>query len=324
MLRHLDLCSGIGGFSLGLEWAGVSQPVLFCDTDEWCRKVVAKHWPDVPIANDVKELVNDPDKIPDCDIITCGFPCQPFSVAGKQKGAEDDRFIWSYINEIIALKRPTWVVLENVYGIIKLELDKVQFDLESQNIASRAFIVPAFGVNAPHRRERVWIVGYSEHNGSLTTKVRRGSAAPCPDGKERQKQTQQSEGTSRPCDDAEVEGGTKPKAMGNSPDDRCNRRSTTTGRERLQDKQDQPGLEVRGEPSRPSEEMASGGEQGAAKSRLDRMVNGLPDWVDEPDIPRVTPEAVDRTNRLIGLGNAIVPSIAMQIGLAIKGVHDAK
>lgn len=323
-MRHLDLCSGIGGFSLGLERAGVSQPVLFCDTDEWCRKVVAKHWPDVPIAHNVKELVNDPDKIPDCDIITCGFPCQPFSVAGKQKGAEDDRYIWSYINEIIALKRPTWVVLENVYGIIKLELDKVQFDLESQGYASRAFVVPAFGVNAPHKRDRVWIVGYSEHDGSSATKVRRGSAAPCPDGKERQKQTQQSEGTSRSGDDAKVEGGTKPEAMGNSPDDRCNRRSTTTGRERLQDKQDQPGLEVWGEPSRPSEEVASGGERGSTESRLDRMVDGLPDWVDEPDIPRVTPVAVDRTNRLIGLGNAIVPSIAMQIGLAIKGVEDEK
>jgi len=269
MLRHLDLCSGIGGFSLGLEWAGVSQPVLFCDTEEWCRKVVAKHWPDVPIANDVKELVNDPDKIPDCDIITCGFPCTPFSVAGKQKGAKDDRFIWSYINEIIALKRPTWVVLENVYGIIKLELDKVQFDLESQNIASRAFVVPAFGVDAPHKRDRVWIVGHTKNN-------------------------------------------------------RCDGRTTPVGRERLQDKQDQPGPEVRSEPSRPSKEMASGGEQGSAESRLGGMADGIPNWLDEPDIPRVTPEAVDRTARLMGLGNSILPQIAMKIGEAIKGAEDAK
>jgi len=309
---------------LGLEWAGVSQPVLFCDTDEWCRKVVHKHWPDVPVAKDVKELLNEPDRIPDCNIITCGFPCQPFSVAGKQKGAEDDRYIWSYISEIIALKRPTWVVLENVYGIIKLELDKVQFDLESQGYASRAFVVPAFGVDAPHKRERVWIVGYSEHNGSSSTKVGRGSAASCSDGKEGQKQAQQSERTSRPSDDGQMESGTKSEAVGNPTDNGCNRRSTPTGREWLQDKQEQSQAEIWSELSGSGEEMASRAEPRAAQSRLDRMADGLPHWMDEPDIPRVTPNAVERTNRLIGLGNAIVPQIAMEIGLAIKGVSNGQ
>ena len=81
MLRHVDLCSGIGGFSLGFEWAQLSTPILFCDTEEWCRKILAKNFPDVPIATDVKELANDPERlVPDCDILTAGYPCQPFSV----------------------------------------------------------------------------------------------------------------------------------------------------------------------------------------------------------------------------------------------------
>ena len=85
LMHHIDLCSGIGGFSLGFQWAGLSKPVLFCDTDAWCRKVLAKHWPDVPIAEDVKELANDPDRlIPDCNILTAGYPCPPFSLASRK------------------------------------------------------------------------------------------------------------------------------------------------------------------------------------------------------------------------------------------------
>lgn len=89
MLRHVDLCSGIGGFALGFEWAELSRPVLFCDIEEWSRKILRKHWPDVPIAEDVKVLANDPDElVPDCEILTAGYPCQPFSVAGARRGRE--------------------------------------------------------------------------------------------------------------------------------------------------------------------------------------------------------------------------------------------
>ena len=105
MLRHVDLCSGIGGFALGFQWAELSKPVLFCDIEPWSRKILNKHWPDVPIAEDVKELANDPDGlIPECDIITAGYPCQPFSVAGDRRGTEDDRHIWPEIFTIIKAK----------------------------------------------------------------------------------------------------------------------------------------------------------------------------------------------------------------------------
>ena len=165
-MRHVDLCSGIGGFALGFEWAGLSTPVLFCDIEPWCRSVLRKHWPHVPIHSDVKELANDAERlIPDCDILTAGYPCQPFSSAGKRQGEQDDRHIWPYIRQIVAHKRPTWTVFENVYGHVSLGLDTVLTDLETEGYTTRTFIVPACGVGAPHRRDRLWIVGYTEDNG---------------------------------------------------------------------------------------------------------------------------------------------------------------
>ena len=86
MMRHCDLTSGIGGFALGFQWAGLSYPVLFCDIEPWCRQILNKHWPDVPIAEDVKVLADDPDRnVPDCDILTAGFPCQPWSISGRSR-----------------------------------------------------------------------------------------------------------------------------------------------------------------------------------------------------------------------------------------------
>ena len=164
-MRHVDLCSGIGGFALGFQWAGLSpQPHLFCDIEPWCRSILQQHWPNVPVASDVKELANDPDRnVPDCDIITAGYPCQPFSAAGKRKGTEDDRHIWPYILKIVASKRPTWCVFENVYGHISLGLDEVLTDLEHEGYTTRTFVVPACGVNAPHKRNRVWIIAHTNN-----------------------------------------------------------------------------------------------------------------------------------------------------------------
>jgi DNA (cytosine-5)-methyltransferase 1 len=159
MLRHVDLCSGIGGFSLGFSWAELSKTIMFCDTEKWCRQILNKNFPNIPIATDVKELANDAEKlVPDHDILTAGYPCQPFSVAGLRKGEEDDRHIWPYIFRIVTQKRPSWCVFENVYGHVALGLDKVLADLESQGYATRTFIVPACAKNASHRRDRMWII----------------------------------------------------------------------------------------------------------------------------------------------------------------------
>ena len=169
MMNHVDLCSGIGGFALGFEWAGLSRPVLFCDIEPWSRKVLRKHWPDVPIAEDVKELASDPDGlIPDTDprrtILTAGYPCQPFSLAGERRGTEDDRHIWPYIFSIVQARRPAFCVFENVYGHVTLGLDQVLSDLEGEGYATRPFIVPACATDAPHRRDRLWIIARNVAN----------------------------------------------------------------------------------------------------------------------------------------------------------------
>ena len=160
MIRILDLCSGIGGFSLGLEATGGFETVAFCEVDEFCCKVLNKHWPDVPIYKDLKELGNDPTRIvQEFDLICGGIPCQPFSVAGKKKGKEDDRHLWPYMHEIIKHKKPSWVIVENVGGFVNVALDDVCLDLEAQGYATQSFIIPACSVEAPHRRDRIWILG---------------------------------------------------------------------------------------------------------------------------------------------------------------------
>lgn len=165
MIRILDICSGIGGFSLGLESTGGFDTVAFCEFDDFCRKVLNKHWPDVPIYEDLKEIGNEPERIiQDFDLICGGIPCQPFSVAGKKKGKEDDRHLWPYMYEIIKHKKPSWVIVENVGGFVNVALDDVCLDLEAQGYATQSFIIPACSVEAPHRRDRIWILGKNLEN----------------------------------------------------------------------------------------------------------------------------------------------------------------
>ena len=176
MYKHLDLFSGIGGFSLGLEATGEFETVAFCDYSKFPQQVLRKHWPLVPIYEDVKELNSEKLKsngINKIDIITGGYPCQPFSVAGKQKGEQDPRHVWPEMFRLIKELRPTWVIGENVAGHIKLGLDTVLQDLESEGYTTRTFSISASSVGANHQRERVWTVGYSEYNGSPTTEESR-------------------------------------------------------------------------------------------------------------------------------------------------------
>lgn len=155
-----DLFSGIGGFSLGLERTGGFKTKMFCETDPFCRKIIKKHWPDVPIHDDIRTLRNVK-----ADVITGGYPCQPFSVAGSQKAEKDNRHLWPEMLRIITQTRPTWVIAENVYGHVSLGLDKVLADLESKGYAGRPVVVPACATGRPHRRDRVYIVAYSTSNG---------------------------------------------------------------------------------------------------------------------------------------------------------------
>jgi DNA (cytosine-5)-methyltransferase 1 len=164
MLKHLDLFSGIGGFSLGLESAGLVETVAFCDFDQYCQQVLNKNFPGVPVYGDVKELNYEKlkaDGIDQVDIITGGYPCQPFSVAGRKKGEQDPRHVWPEMFRLIKELRPTWVIGENVGGHIKLGLDSVLENLESEGYSARTFSISASSVGANHKRERVWIVANS-------------------------------------------------------------------------------------------------------------------------------------------------------------------
>ena len=167
VVRLFDVCSGIGGMSLGLERAGMTT-VAFCEIDPFCRKILKKHWPDVPVFEDLKELASEPrGTIPEFDIIAGGVPCQPFSVANanKRKGQEDDRHLWPFMFEIIKQQEPAFVLVENVAGFVNMALDDVLTDLESEGYASQSYLIPACSVDAPHRRERCWVISYSDRRG---------------------------------------------------------------------------------------------------------------------------------------------------------------
>jgi len=280
--------------------------VLFCDIEPWSRKILRKHWPNVPIATDVKELANDPDGlIPDCDILTAGYPCQPFSLAGERRGTEDDRHIWPYILSIVKAKRPTWCVFENVYGHVSMGLDEVLSDLEGEGYAARPFIVPACAADAPHRRDRVWIIARnvgdtisSRQSGIVGRRSEQKSQNRCSDvahtsrlhsngSGEHSQQSERQEpqlGDSRGSDDVA---------------DTASKR--------------QQGSRLHGRPKHQTQD------QDGQADRADNSSQGNAQfWLPEPPVGRVANGIPRRVDRLRGLGNAIVPQIAMRIGLCIK------
>ena len=168
-LRTLDLFSGIGGFSLGLDSTGYFETVAFCEIEEFPCKVLNKHWPNVPIYNDVRELSYEKlqadgiiSRRRGIDVICGGYPCQPFSVAGRQKGEEDPRHLWPEYFRLIRELRPSYVIGENVGGHIRLGLDSVLEDLDSENYTVRCFSVEAASLGAPHRRERIFWIAVSD------------------------------------------------------------------------------------------------------------------------------------------------------------------
>ena len=182
MFTFGSLFAGIGGLDLGLERAG-----MVCrwqvEIDPFCQKVLPKHWPDVPRYGDARDVGYNLEPV---DLVAGGFPCQPHSVAGKQKGAADDRNLWPEFIRIIRELRPRYVLAENVPGIASTYLDQVLSDLESEAYTCWTFNLPACAFDAPHRRERIFVIAYSmceyskkhfsrsEHGGAFEAQKVRG------------------------------------------------------------------------------------------------------------------------------------------------------
>jgi DNA (cytosine-5)-methyltransferase 1 len=158
---HLDLFSGIGGFALAARWAGF-RTIGFCEIEPYCQAVLKKHWPEVPVCSDIRELRGGGQRI---DLLTGGFPCQPFSYCGKRRGKNDHRNLWPEMLRIIKEQRPAWVIGENVAGIINMELDQVHSDLESEGYSVQTLLIPACAVGAIHRRNRAWIIANNNNIG---------------------------------------------------------------------------------------------------------------------------------------------------------------
>ena len=163
LVRHLDLFSGIGGFALAAQWVGGIETVGFCEIDPWAQKVLAKNFPNVPIHDDVKTLNSK--NYGRIDIITGGYPCQPFSGAGERRGEADDRHLWPEVSRLITAARPRWVLCENVDGHVSMGLDQVLAELEGKGYSAEPIIIPACAVGAAHRRDRVWIIAHDSSIG---------------------------------------------------------------------------------------------------------------------------------------------------------------
>jgi DNA (cytosine-5)-methyltransferase 1 len=205
MLKLLDLFSGIGGFSLGLESTGGFETIAFVEKDDFCQKVLKKHWPNITIEGDIRNVKGDKYE---ADVITGGFPCQPFSVAGKRKGTDDDRYLWDETIRVVRECKPRWFIGENVEGLININngvvLRQVQTDLEKEGFEVQCLIIPASGIGAWHQRKRIWIVGYSKHNGHSSTKIKRGNDKTNDNSKKGKNQTSEFERTSSPINNGNV------------------------------------------------------------------------------------------------------------------------
>ena len=295
ILNHLDLFSGIGGFSLGLERTGGFRTIGFCETDAYCTKVLQKNFPGIPIHGDIKKLKGT--DFGAVDIITGGYPCQPFSVAGKQKGVEDPRHLWPEMFRVVKESRPTWVIGENVAGHIKLGLDSVLKDMESEGYRTRTFSISASSIGANHQRERIWIVAHSECNEHQHTlkKV---------NGKEKEVQGKhwKENGSARKSVGADSIWETDNTDVADT--DKKGIFPATASRNNGKDKTQSPDEHAWGCRSVPGGEILQG------------------NWSVEPDVGRVAHGIPNRVDRIKALGNSLVPKIPYYIGQSIIATYE--
>lgn len=312
---HLDLFSGIGGFSLAAQRAGF-KTIGFSEVEPYACRVLAERFPGVPNIGDVRKLDSFAG-LGRVTVLTGGYPCQPFSLAGKRGGADDDRHLWPAMREVIDSVRPSWVIGENVFGHVSMGLDSVLSDLESLGYSSQPFIIPACGVDARHKRERVWIVAnagcgrFGREGSREAERSRRGETvgagkaladtARVQQGREEQRAERQRAGT-----------GGESVAI---PDADCNairdKSKPVAGRE---------GSAVTGHDcANVADAVTTGSEEceecdapavtDQSGQHTGRTDAGWREWLPESGVRRVADGIPDRVDRLKGLGNSIVPQV---------------
>ena len=328
-LTHLSLFSGIGGLDLAAEMAGFCT-VGQCEWADYPTKVLEKHWPDVPRWRDIRTLTGESfyekTGLRTVDVISGGFPCQPFSVAGKRRGKEDDRYLWPEMLRVISELRPAWVVGENVAGIVNMALDQVCADLENEGYAVQAFIIPACAVDAPHRRDRCAIIGCRALEEKYNRERRRANSlenSDCVRFREPGVLSQQPGRTKLERNGEDVAhsesirlqrertrweqiGGTRPEKA--QPERRCDVLSDTDNRGRS--------LWRDGELPAVEETGTSRADHGG---RTPEYVTGEW-WPAEPNVGRVANGVPSRVDRLKCLGNAVVPQQFYPIFQAIADI----
>lgn len=309
-MKVLDLFSGIGGFSLGLEWAGMST-VAFCERDPYCTTILNKHWPDTPVHSDVRNL-DGKEYAESIDVVCGGFPCQPFSTAGLKRGSEDDRHLWPEMLRIIRESKPRWVIGENVSGFINMALDDVSLDLESEGYEVRPFVLPACAVDARHRRDRVFIIAHVAHADEHRLEEH-GHGEPAEFSKAGQRPKHvadahgegelQQEGLEHEVGRWSGDGGKESESLAYATDAGLQRR-TLGG------------------------DVASEGQIAIEQSsRFGDLRRGR-EWPVEPPLPRMAHGVPNRVDRVKALGNAVVPQLIQTIGelvlAADKEIYDVK
>jgi len=308
-LRVLDLFSGIGGFSLGLERTGGFETVAFCEIEPFPRKVLAKHWPDVPCYDDVRTLTAERLAANGIavDVICGGFPCQDLSTAGRGAGLAGERSgLWSEIARLVGELRPSYVIVENVSALLGRGLGTVLGDLAEVGYNAEWHCIPASAVGAPHRRDRIWIIAYPNlHASEQFAALAFNTAA---------KQSDIGNGENGLV--ADTTRGRRVQGNKNTRGQHCKcvasiARFTNCGKDVANTTgQRQP---RQGQPIQRGSQTPDG--EGQANKPLPIRVGGV--WPAEPDICRVAHGVPDRSHRLKGLGNAVVPQIPELIGNAI-------
>ena len=286
-----SLFSGIGGIDLGIEETSRFKTEWFCEKDDYCKRVLKAHWPGVPVYGDVAEV---DESTPYVDVITAGFPCQPVSQAGKRLAQKDERWLWPHVERSLGLLRPRGFILENVPGLFTAGFGDVLGGIHSCGYDAEWDCIPASAIGAPHRRDRVFIIG-TRRELADPEGVLRGWPSPMADA----------DGTPR-----STAGGTGQAVLGPRQIERLGRRGSL--------------LKDSGWPSPMAYASGEGLEGSWSKGTTPDGVSQGRVWATEPDVGRVANGVPSRVDRLRALGNAVVPQVAKYVGEVLARRLDEK